>query len=190
MRSGFLEARSIMRQHKAFEIAFVGLKNGIHHFTWQIDDVFFASFSPPDFQDSDLTVQMDMDKKENFFLLDFEITGSIRLNCDRCGDLFEMAIWDKFSMVVKRVSNPSEMENTDDDPNVAFISLHESILNVAKWIYEFALLSIPMQRIHPNDENGKSTCNPAVLKKLDKMKKNRDTNDNPIWKGLEQFRNK
>lgn len=179
-----------MKQHQAFDIAFVGLKNGVHQFTYEPDDAFFASFSPPDFQDSRLTVQMVMDKKERFFLLDFEITGSVRLNCDRCGDLFEMTIWDEFPLVVKRVFDPSEMEEDDDDPNVAFISLHDSVLNVAKWVYEFALLSIPMQRVHPTDDVGKSTCNPVVLKKLEKMKNKKDMNDNPIWKGLEQFRNK
>ncbi len=179
-----------MRQHRAFEIAFVGLKNGIHHFTYQIDNAFFESFSPPEFQASNLTVQVEMDKKDNFFLLNFEITGSIRINCDRCGEPFEMAIWDEFPLVVKKVADPAQMEEDDDDPNVAFISQHESILNIAKWVYEFALLSIPMQRIHPNDEKGKSTCNPAVLKKLENMKNEKFTEDNPIWKGLEQFRNK
>lgn len=178
-----------MRQHQGFEIAFVGLKNGIHHFTYSIDNTFFDSFSRPDFQDSRLTVQLTMDKKENFFLLNFEITGSVWVNCDRCGDLFEMPIWDEFPLVVKRVYDPAEMED-DEDPNVAYISQHESLLNVAKWVYEFALLSIPLQRLHPNDEKGKSTCNPVILKKLDEMKKREQTKGNPIWKGLEKFRNK
>lgn len=190
MHSGF-GREYIMRQHKIFDIAFVGLKNGIHHFSYPIDDAFFETFSSPDFQDSKLSVHLTMDKKDNFFLLDFDITGSIEVHCDRCGALFEMSIWDEFPLVVKRVYNLSTIKEEDDeDSDVAFIAQQESILNVAKWVYEFALLSIPMQRVHPNDENGNSTCNPAVLKKLEDMEKDKKTKENPIWKGLEQFRSK
>ncbi len=189
MRSGFLLGGSTMRQYQQFEIAFTGLKEGIHHFSYQIEDTFFNSFYPPDFRDSRLTVQLTMDKKENFFLLTFEVIGSVWVHCDRCGELFELQIWDEHPLAVKQVYDLSEMEE-DDDPNVAYISLHDSVLNVAKWVYEFALLSIPLQHIHPNDAEGNSTCNPVVLKKLEEMKKRDQTKGNPLWKGLEQFRKK
>lgn len=189
MRSGFLLGGFIMRQHQQFEIAFAGLKQGVHHFSFQIDDAFFTSFYPPDFRDSELTVSLAMDKKENFFLLNFEITGTIWANCDRCGDLFELSIWDEHPLIVKQVYDLSETER-DEDPNVTYISLQDSVLNIAKWVYEFSLLSIPLQRIHPNDKEGNSTCNPIVLKKLEEMKKRDQTKGNPLWKGLEQFRNK
>ena len=178
-----------MRQHQAFDIAYVGLKNGLHAFEYQIDNAFFESFSLPDFQQSRLDIKLAMDKKGNFFLLNFEITGSIQVNCDRCGEPFDMAIWDEFPLVVKRVFDPAA-DSQEEDPNVVFIPQQETVLNVAKWVYEFALLSIPMQRIHPNDADGKSMCNPAVLKKLEEMKNGKESQSNPIWQGLEQFRNK
>src|SRR5690625_1641485 len=179
-----------MRKYQAFEIAFVGLKNEVHHFNYEVDNAFFESFSPPDFKDSKLSILLTMDKKDNFFLLNFEITGSIWTVCDRCGDPVEMNIWDEFPLVVKRVGDPKLMQRENDDPNMAFIAQQESVMNVVKWVYEFSLLSIPMQSIHPNDKASNSTSNPDTLRALEEMKKGKEEKDNPLWKGLKQFRNK
>lgn len=177
-----------MRSQHGFEIAFVGLKNGIHEFTYDIDDQFFAAYSSVDFNHSWLHVQLQMDKKTNFFLLKFEITGEVTVNCDRCGEPFVFPVWDEFHLVVKLVYDVSAVEE-DEDPDVAYVSQHDSILNVANWVYEFALLSIPMQRLHPDDEQGMSTCDPKVLKMLEDMKMNEHKKENLIWKDLDQFRN-
>ncbi|HLR38421.1 MAG TPA: DUF177 domain-containing protein [Chitinophagaceae bacterium] len=177
-----------MRKNKAFDIAFVGLKNGQYQFDYEIDNAFFETFGTPEFQESRLTVHMILDKKENFLQLDFEITGDIKINCDRCGDLFDMDIWDAFTLLVKRANDPQIAQTENEDPHIAFISHHETVMNVAKWIYDFALLSIPMQRIHPEDEEGYSQCNPEALKKLEDLKEDKTKENNPIWKGLEQFR--
>jgi uncharacterized metal-binding protein YceD (DUF177 family) len=119
-------------------------------------------------------------------MLKFEIGGTVTVNCDRCGQPLELQLWDDFNHVVKMVDNPQEL-NEADDTDVSFISLTESHLNVADWIYEFIHLSIPMQCIHPEDSTGKSGCDPKVLDMLDQM--NRQTNENnPIWKDLDKFR--
>lgn len=176
-----------MRPHKLFEIAFVGLKSGEHEFNYDIDDGFFEEFSQTDFRNSRLHVRLRLDKKTNFFLLNFEITGDVMVNCDRCGDPFDLPVWDEFNMVVKVVEDPTVIE-ADEDPNVAYIGRHESILDVAGWVYEFSLLSIPMQRIHPDTVEGKAGCNPAVLKMLDDMRHPESTQQNPIWKDLDKFK--
>lgn len=177
-----------MRPHKEFEIAFVGLKSGEHEFDYDIDDRFFTTYSESlDFSGSKLNIRLLLDKKSGFFLLKFEITGEVTVNCDRCGDPFVLPIWDEFNLVVKLVDNPAVLEE-DEDPNVVYISRHESILQVADWIYEFALLSIPMQRIHPDDKNGKSGCNQEALKMLEALREQESKKDNPLWKDLEKFR--
>ncbi|MGN6511072.1 MAG: YceD family protein [Chitinophaga sp.] len=117
----------------------------------------------------------------------FEVGGTITVTCDRCGQPFEMQLWDDFNQVIKLVDNPGEM-NTDEDPDVTYISRTESHLNVAGFIYEFINLSIPMQRIHPDNPDGTSGCDPKVLEMLAKMNKPGDDDTNPIWKGLEKFR--
>jgi len=176
-----------MKALRQFDIAFVGLKPGEHTFEYQITDSFFENYGPQDFSDCNATVKLLLDKKSNFFLLKFEIGGKVTVNCDRCGQPFELQLWDDFDQVVKMVDNPDEM-NEDEDPDVAYISKTESHLNVAEWIYEFINLSIPMQRIHPDDSTGKSGCDPKVLDMLDQMNRQANEKGNPIWKDLDKFR--
>ena len=176
-----------MKQLREFDIAFVGLTPGVHTFQYQITDSFFENYGQQDFSNCNATVKLQFDKKTGFFLLKFEVGGTITVTCDRCGQPFEMQLWDDFNQVIKLVDNPGEM-NTDEDPDVTYISRTESHLNVAGFIYEFINLSISMQRIHPDNPDGTSGCDPKVLELLAKMNKPADNDTNPIWKGLEKFR--
>jgi uncharacterized metal-binding protein YceD (DUF177 family) len=176
-----------MKALRQFDIAFVGLKPGEHTFEYQITDSFFENYGPQDFSNCHATVKLLMDKKSNFFMLKFEIGGTVTVNCDRCGQPFELQLWDDFDHVVKMVDNPDE-KNAEDDTDVSYISKTESHLNVAEWIYEFINLSIPMQRIHPDDSTGKSGCDPKILDMLDQMNRQANDSGNPIWKDLDQFR--
>jgi uncharacterized metal-binding protein YceD (DUF177 family) len=175
-----------MKALRQFDIAFVGLKPGVHTFQYQITDSFFENYGPQDFNNCNATVKLLLDKKSNFFLLKFEIGGTVTVNCDRCGQPFELQLWDDFDQVVKMVDNPEEINN-EEDADVSYISKTESHLNVAEWIYEFINLSIPMQRIHP-EKDGASGCDPKVLEMLDKMNQQAGDKENPIWKDLDKFR--
>lgn len=176
-----------MKPHKQYDIAFVGLKSGEHEFDYDIDDGFFAEYGTPDFSDSHLHIRLLFEKQNRFFLLKFEITGQVTVNCDRCGDPFIMPVWDEFKLVVKLVEDPGAMQ--EEDPDVIYISSNESLLNVADWIYEFASLSVPMQRVHPDKDPGVSGCNKKALDILKEMQEKEKTTNNPIWKDLEKFKN-
>jgi len=69
-----------MNFRREFEIAFVGLKPGLHHFEYQIDDKFFAQYESQDFTNCKATVKLELDKKNSFMLLKFDIDGSADLN--------------------------------------------------------------------------------------------------------------
>jgi uncharacterized metal-binding protein YceD (DUF177 family) len=98
-----------------------------------------------------------------------------------------MELWDEFNLIVKLVENPDEMNETEEDPDIYYISRTESHLRVADWIYEFITLSIPMQRSCKEEEIGGPQCNKEVLEMLKKMEDVNKVN-NPLSKGLEKFR--
>ena len=152
-----------MNSRRAFDIAFVGLKPGIHEFVYEINDKFFVDYSEQDFRNCVATVKLFLDKKVGFMLLKFEVGGKLELNCDRCGNNLPLDLWDEFQTVVKMVENPEEMNEQEDDPDVYYISRSESHINVADWIYEFINLSIPMQRMCSEEEIGGPYCNKEVL---------------------------
>jgi uncharacterized metal-binding protein YceD (DUF177 family) len=180
-----------MSRRRAFEIAFVGLKPGIHEFVYEIDEKFFAENEVRDFTNCVAKVKLQLDKKPTFMLLKFEIGGKADVICDRCNNTLAVDLWDEFNMVVKMVDNPEEMNEQEDDPDIYYISRTESHLYLNDWIYEFVSLSVPMQKMCSEEEFGGPKCNKEVLEKLKALEANEQgDNANAIWKGLEKFKKK
>ena len=178
-----------MANKRAFEIAFVGLKPGIHEFSYTVDDKFFAEKGNPDFTNCQANIKLSLDKKSSFMLLKFEIGGKADVTCDRCGNPLAMDIWDEFNMLLKLVENPDEMNEQEEDPDVYYISRTESHVDISNWIYEFVLLSFPLQKSCSEEERGGPQCNNEVLEKLKGMEvKDEESNANALWKGLEKFK--
>jgi uncharacterized metal-binding protein YceD (DUF177 family) len=180
-----------MADKRKFEIAFVGLKPGVHEFNYEVDDKFFADKGVTEFSNCQAQIKLSLDKKSSFMLVKFEVGGKANVTCDRCGNSLPMDIWDEFNMVVKLVENPDEMNDQEEDPDVFYISRTESHVNVASWIYDFVLLSFPIQKKCSEAAMGGPQCNKEVLEKLRAMEvREQENNSNQLWKGLEQFKKK
>ena len=180
-----------MANKREFEIAFVGLKPGIHEFDYEVEDKFFADKGVTDFTGCKANIKLTLDKKSSFMLLKFEVGGKADVTCDRCGNTLPIDIWDEFNMLVKLVENPDEMNEQEEDPDVFYISRNESHIDVGNWIYDFVLLSFPLQKMCSEAEMWGPQCNTEVLEKLKEMEaRQQEHNSNQLWKGLEQFKKK
>jgi uncharacterized metal-binding protein YceD (DUF177 family) len=166
----------------------VGLKPGIHEFEYDINDKFFAEYQEQDFRNCVAHVKLSLDKNHGFMILKFEVGGKLEVTCDRCGNDLPLDLWDEFNIVVKMVDDPEVMNNQEEDPDVYYISKSESHLHVADLMYEFVNLAIPMQRMCTPEEMGGPHCNKEVLAMLIKLDAENNKAENPLWKGLEKFR--
>lgn len=177
-----------MSRRREFEIAFVGLKPGIHEYDYVIDDRFFEAFQQQDFRKCNANVKVLLEKNNSFMMLRFEIGGTLEVTCDRCNNTLPLDLWDEFNITVKMVEEPEVMNNQEDDPDVYYISRNESHIDVANWIYEFINLSIPMQKSCGFENMDGPHCNKSAMDMLKKMEDEEDVKENPIWKGLEKFK--
>jgi uncharacterized metal-binding protein YceD (DUF177 family) len=179
-----------MNRRREFEIAFVGLKPGVHEYQYSITDKFFEEFQQQDFHNCNANVKLLLDKKSSFMQLKFEIGGKLDVNCDRCNSNLPLDLWDEFNLTVKMSEDPEKMNEEEDDPDMYYIANGESHLDVANWIYEFINLSIPMQKACDFEKMDGPYCNVSVREMLRKMEPEEEKKDdqNPIWKGLEKFK--
>jgi len=178
-----------MGYRRDFEIAFVGLKPGIHVYEYNLDDKFFQEKGCNDLANVKAHVKLSLEKNSGFMLLKFDVGGKADVSCDRCGNPLTMDLWDEFNMVVKLVDNPDEMNEQEEDPDIWYISRTESHIAVSDWIYEFIMLSFPMQRMCSEEKIGGPQCNKEVLEKLKQMEaKLLDSNAKTLWKGLDKFK--
>jgi uncharacterized metal-binding protein YceD (DUF177 family) len=185
-----------MKISREFEIAWQGLKPGVHNYQFTLDDAFMqAKSAPAEFFNWKASVGLRFDKHESFFMLHFDVGGTVTTPCDRCGDDFELKLWDEFDLLVK-LSGEEDDRNEDEDADVVFVPRHETVIDISDWIYEFVMLAVPLQRIHPERPDGTPGCNPEALRLLgDLAAKEAESNEpseelqpaNSIWKGLQNI---
>ena len=177
-----------MSHRREYEIAFVGLKPGIHEYEYRVDDKFFVPYGEQDFKNCAANVKLSLEKNSGFMQLKFDVDGTVESNCDRCGNSLPFQLWDEFNIIVKLVEDPNTMNEQEEDPDIYYISRSESHLHVSDWIFEFINLSIPLQKMCRKEEMGGPQCNKEVLEKLRKMEEDAQKDTPTLWKGLEKFK--
>lgn len=171
---------------KAFDIQFIGLKLGSHLFEYHVEQTFFENFEFYDFNDTDAIIFLKLEKKTTLLELNFKVEGSVNINCDVSNEPFNQLINSEFKLVVK--FGP---EYNDDNESILIIPHGSHKINVAQYIYEFIILSVPQKRVHPGIANG--TLNSETLKKLEKLSqkafKNINSNEDtdPRWDELRKL---
>lgn len=178
-----------MSSRREYEIAFVGLKPGVHEFNYEINDSFFDDYGAQDFWDCKATVKLQLEKTTNFMMLRYQIGGTVKVVCDRCNANLPLDLFEDFTVTIKAVDNPEKMNDTEEDPDVYYISRGESHLNVAPMIYEFINLSVPWQKECEFENMDGPFCNPEARETLNNLRKVEEDKQNPLWKGLDKFKN-
>jgi uncharacterized metal-binding protein YceD (DUF177 family) len=175
-----------MTARREFEIAFVGLKEGLHEFNFKIDRSFFENLAASPILDCDISVLLKFDKKTTFFLLDFQISGIVKLNCNRCNAQLDYPIDGDYPLVVKLGEVHEPDAKVDED--VIFISRSETHLNVEQLLYEFIVLTVPAYVVECSNIPGKS-CDPEVLKILNDLNQQQQQKDkDPRWDTLKNIK--
>ncbi|MBQ4819914.1 DUF177 domain-containing protein [Aquimarina sp. MMG016] len=177
-----------MKQLKEYTIPFVGLKQGIHQFEYEIDDTFFEHFEYDEFNASAVKIDLDFNKKTTMFELDFKASGTVNVNCDLTNEPFDLPIENEFFLVVKFGS-----AYNDENEELLILPHGDYEVNVQQYIYELIVLAMPPKRVHPGVEDG--TLESDILEKLEKLspKENTIENDNeetdPRWDKLKNLLN-
>jgi len=153
---------AMMKPLKDYTIPYVGLKIGKHHFDYQIDKKFFEHFEYDDFNDVDVKTELVFEKKTTLLELHFQVSGSVNVNCDITNEPYNQDINGAFNLVVKFGD-----EYNDDFEDIVILPHGEYEINVAQYIYELIILSMPAKRIHPGVEDG--TLDSDILKKLEEL---------------------
>jgi uncharacterized metal-binding protein YceD (DUF177 family) len=145
-------------------IHFKGLKEGVHHFSFVIDQPFFESHEYLEVPDGKVRVQVELNKKVNFLEFTIDLLGEIQVQCDRCLGYFRLPISYSGHLIVRF----SETVKEPDD-EVLFLHPEESRLDLTHYLYECISLSIPIRKVHPDLPGNLNGCDPDMLKRLQEM---------------------
>ena len=176
-----------MKLANEFLIPFVGLKLGKHHFEFQINNTFFDRFDYHEYESSDIKVNIVLDKKSTMLELNFKQDGTVNVPCDLTNELFDLPVKAKIKLMVQFGE-----EFNNDNEELLILPHGEFQIDVAQYIYEMIVLSVPLKRLHQGIKN--KTLDQEVLKTLDILKVNNTKTQSskqeisdPRWDKLKQL---
>lgn len=167
-----------------FQLPVKGLKFGLHNYEFQIDSQFFKEFEESPIQIADVNVELGFDKSPDMFVMDFNIRGKIKTECDRCLSVIDLPIESSNQLLIKL-----SQEEQSDDADIIFMDPEISNLNVAEYIYDFIVLSIPLKKVYDCMSENPPPCNFQMLEYLNKSNLNDSDGDNPFKEALKNWSN-
>ena len=147
-----------------------------------LDDSFFEALDGAEVKQGSLHVSVSIRKATGFFELLFHTQGHVVIPCDRCLDDMEQPVETDNRLIVKFGSNYSE----EDD--IIVVPEDEGILDISWFIYEFAILVIPIRHVHAPGK-----CNPAMTQALEELSADRSSDEesnqpiDPRWEQLKSL---
>ena len=176
-----------MKNTKEYLIPFIGLKLGKHHFEYQISNAFFEIFDYDEFQNSDIKVNVVLEKKSTLLELSFKHKGVVNVPCDLTSEDFDLPIKGQMKLIV---SFGEEFNNENEE--LLILPHGEFEMDIAQYIYEMIVLSVPLRRVHPGVKDG-SLKTEALTKlneltvKEEKEEIKEKENIDPRWDKLKQL---
>ncbi|MFV5690549.1 YceD family protein [Flavobacterium sp. LT1R49] len=179
-----------MNKTKEYLIPFVGLKLGKHQFEYQISNAFFEIFDYNEFENSDIKVNVVLEKKSTMLELSLKHKGTVNVPCDLTSEDFDLPVKGKMKLIVRF----GEMFNNDNE-ELLILPHGEFEVDIAQYIYEMVVLSVPLRRVHPGIKDG--SLNTEALKKLKELtikeqkkehkQEQKEENIDPRWDKLKQL---
>lgn len=148
-----------MKTKSEYEIAFRGLTNGEHEYSWELQKTFFDNFNPEQsfVNDANVSASLTIQKTGNMMQLHFNFSGFLIVSCDRCLDDLKIAISTKKEILVKEGKGES-------DDQIIFVSASDFELDVEPLLYDLLILEVPYRKVHLKGE-----CNEEMMAKLKEL---------------------
>lgn len=160
-----------MGKFSLYNIPLRGLSEGKHEFEYNLDDKFFSLIDDgtADLKRGALKTVVYLKKTSTTFELNFDTKGTVSVPCDRCLDDINIEVDTKNKLIVK-----FGKEYSEESDEIVIIPEDDGAINIAWFLYEFIVLSLPAKKVHPA-----GTCNKAMSSKLNKhrVKSNEDGDD-------------
>lgn len=168
----------------SYTLGFSGLKEGRHLIDFEIDNKFFDNFEESEIKEGDLKAAINLEKRSSHADLSIRITGKVKVTCDRCLDQFFYQVDCENRLLVK-----FGKKIEDGDPDIISLPSADQELDLRQHFYDYIHLALPIKRVHPDDAEGKSTCDPVMMKKLGEHIVEEESNSDPRWDELKKLIN-
>lgn len=177
-----------MKYLKQYRIPFSGLAGGKHDFEFEVNDKFFDCFEHSLVKKGNLTAKVSLQKQETMLIVNFDIKGTIKLNCDVCLSEFNSPLSFQERVIVKFVNEEWDKE-TDD---VIILNKTDHELDIATLLYEYINVQVPYYA-KCSRQGVNITCDPEMTAKISIEEETSDDIEenkiDPRWAALKNIKN-
>lgn len=167
----------------AYRIAFKGFRNGLTLLSFEIDDSFFTNFEMSKIKEGKFTAHVEIEKQENMIVLEFDISGYYKSNCDTCTAPIDVEMSGIDRIVVKY----SDEYQVDTD-EVMYINPNSTHLELGDILYELIHVNMPILAKRDCEAEDYKYCDKAVLDVLEGSDADDENDDeNPLWEDLKNI---
>jgi uncharacterized metal-binding protein YceD (DUF177 family) len=170
-----------MNYFAQFIVPVTGLKPGSHQFDFEIDDSFFEHFEYSEIRQGKIHLNLVVEKEENLLVFHFDFKGQVRVPCDRCYELFDQPIGGRDRLIIKFGSDFHE-----ESEDVQVVPIGENHFDISPFVYEYIHLSLPVRRVHPEDDLGENRCEAEMIHRLEELATSSEPD--PRWEVLSQLK--
>lgn len=133
-----------MEELKKYNIDIFSLAEKEHVYHYASDSKFFSEFPQDLIEKGKFEADLVLDKSSTMLRLDFHIKGVIGQVCDRTLEEYEEEVETGNRIFLKFGDRDEEL--TDE---IEMIQRNTARINVARYIYDFIALALPVKKLHP-----------------------------------------
>lgn len=178
-----------MKNLSTYSVSFTGLPNGVHSFTYQVDNSFFQQREYSPIETGDIEVQLEFDKRDRFFVMNFHYAGIIGVKCDRCVSDLTISVNNATSLLVKILTGDAENVDFSDD-EVMYIQPTDIEIEFSQFLFENIIVNIPLYKTCEDDIREEKKCDPEILAILEQENETTPDVTDPRWEKLKELKNK
>ena len=134
-----------MEELKKYNIDIISLAEKQHEYHYASDSVFFRELEQDLIQNGRFEATLILEKSSTMLRLDFTIKGVAEQECDRTLERYEEPFETQNRLFLKFGDHDEEL--TDE---IEMIHRNTARINVAKYMYDFIALALPVKRLHPS----------------------------------------
>jgi uncharacterized metal-binding protein YceD (DUF177 family) len=140
-----------VKELSKYNIDIYGLEDKLYEYDIESGNTFFEELEQDIIESGHFKTLVKLNKSATMIQLDFHTEGSVGLVCDRTLEPYEEAFVSEDKIILKFGERDQEL--TDE---IEIINRNTNRINLARYIFEFIALSLPVKKIHPslrNDED-------------------------------------
>jgi uncharacterized metal-binding protein YceD (DUF177 family) len=148
-------------QRHPYYLPLHGDDEGTVNAQYNIDKAFFDTIEETPIKDGKINISATLDKRSDIMVLEIEVKGTVKSNCDRCAASINLPVDSSFEYAVKRG------ELKADDNMIIYISSHDIELDIKNVIYESICLAKPLINAYDCESEDPRPCDMEALEKLE-----------------------